>query len=120
MNGNKETETLIETLMLDLVDWTIERERSCGQVMPAWRKEHAELPFWDEANRRGLIKTEIVNRRCVIRPTSLGLILSELRRVSTKQVRQLRSNATVNASLVLAISSDSSDMGIAKPEELCS
>jgi hypothetical protein len=98
MNGNKEMETSIDALMLNLVDWTIERVRTCGQVMPAWRKSHAELPFWEEANRRGLIKTEIVNRRCVIKPTSLGLILAELRRESTKQVRQLRSHATANAS----------------------
>jgi hypothetical protein len=96
MNEKKETETLIETLMLNLVDWTIERERTCGQVMPAWLKSHSELPFWEEAKRRGLITTEIVNRRRVIKPTSLGLILSELRRESTKQVRQLRSNATAN------------------------
>jgi hypothetical protein len=83
-------ETLIETLTLDLVDRMIEREQTCGEPMPAWRKSHPELPFWKEANRRGLVKTEIVNRRRVVRPTSLGLILSELRRESTKQARRPR------------------------------
>jgi hypothetical protein len=85
-------DTVIEPLILDLVDWVIQQERTCQQLMDVWRMRRARLRIWQEANRRGLIMTDIVNGHCVVKPTSLGLILAELRRETRRQARQSRSS----------------------------
>jgi hypothetical protein len=83
-------DTMIEPLILDLVDWLAERARNYEQVMHAWGRSRSTLLIWEEANRRRLVTTQIVKGRCVVKPTSLGLILGELRRESRRQVRQFR------------------------------
>jgi hypothetical protein len=81
--------TAIEPVVLDLVDWLAEQERTYDQVKQVRRRYRSRLPIWEEATRRGLVMTKIVNGRCVAKPTSLGLILGELRREARRQVRQL-------------------------------
>ncbi len=88
---------VIEPVILDLIDWLVERERTCEEAMSAWGRPRSRLPIWNEANRRGLVMTETVNRRCVVRPTELGLILGELRREMRRQVQQPRPRATSSA-----------------------
>lgn len=83
-------DTAIEPLIFDLVDWLLERERTYDQVMHAWRSSSSTLPIWDEANRRGLVMTETVNGGRVVKATSLGLIVGELRRETRRQKRQRR------------------------------
>jgi hypothetical protein len=82
---NRATNTAIEPLVLDLVDWLAERERTYKQVKHVRRRYHSRLPIWEEATRRGLVMVKIVNGRCVAKPTSLGLILGELRRETRRQ-----------------------------------
>jgi hypothetical protein len=81
----------IESVVLDLVDWLAARERTCEEVVHAWQSR-TTLPIWQEAHRRELVINESVNGRCIVRPTSLGLILGELRRAMRRQVRQPRSD----------------------------
>ena len=85
--GNIAMSTAIEPLVLDLVDWLAERERTYKQVKRVRRRYHSRLPIWEEATRRGLVITKLVNGRCVAKPTSLGLILGELRRETRRHVR---------------------------------
>jgi hypothetical protein len=94
---NTNMESVIESLILDLVDWLAKRERNYEQVMHAWGRSRSRLLIWEEANRRGLVTTQIVKGRCVVKPTSLGLILGELRRESRRQVWQFRASATSKA-----------------------
>jgi hypothetical protein len=74
----------LETLILDLLEWVENRERTYKEVMEAWRTSCPRLPVWEDANDRGLIATEHVNGRSIVRITSSGLALLEQRRPSLK------------------------------------
>jgi|SRR5947209_15387877 len=69
---------------LDLVDWLAVRERTYEEMICAWANAGC-VPIWEEAMRAGLITKHMVNERCVMRPTSLGLIEAEFR----KELRRL-------------------------------
>ena len=51
-------DTVVEALILDLLDWVAKRERSYEEVMAAWRTSCPKLPVWEDANDRGFIETE--------------------------------------------------------------
>ncbi|MGA2038496.1 MAG: hypothetical protein ABSH42_04400 [Bryobacteraceae bacterium] len=70
----------VEALIVDLLEWVASRERTYEEVMDAWRTSCPKLPVWEDANDRGLITTEHVNGRSIIRVTPLGLALSRAAR----------------------------------------
>jgi hypothetical protein len=72
-------DTVVETLILDLLEWLAKRDRSYEEVMDAWRTSCPRLPVWEEANDRGLVVREDVNGRCIVRITSSGLAHLEQR-----------------------------------------
>jgi hypothetical protein len=69
------TDPVSEALILDLLEWLANGERTYEEVMDAWRTSCPRLTVWEDANDRGLIATEQVNGRKVIRPSSSGLAL---------------------------------------------
>jgi hypothetical protein len=73
-------DTVVEALILDLLEWVAIRDRSYEEVMDAWRTSCPKLPVWEDANDRGLVRSERVNGRTVVRITSSGLALLERRR----------------------------------------
>jgi hypothetical protein len=72
--------TVVEALILDLLEWATERDRTYEEPMGAWRTSCPRLPVWEEANDRGLVVRENVNGRCVVRITSLGRAFLEQQR----------------------------------------
>jgi len=84
-------DTVIEALILDLLDWLAKRDRSYEEVMDAWRTSCPRLPVWEDANDRGLVMSEEVNGRWIVRVTSLGLALLEQHK-SSPRVPQLPQN----------------------------
>jgi hypothetical protein len=70
-------DTVVEALILDLLDWVAIRERSYEEVMDAWRTSCPKLPVWEDANDRGLVTSERVNGRTIVRITPSGLALLE-------------------------------------------
>ncbi len=70
-------DTVVEALILDLLEWVAIRDRSYEEVMDAWRTSCPKLPVWEDANDRGLVRSERVNGRSVVRITSSGLALLE-------------------------------------------
>jgi hypothetical protein len=70
----------VETLILDLLEWVANGERSYEEVMDAWRTSCPRLPVWEDANDRGLVAREYVDGRCIVRITPSGLALVEQRR----------------------------------------
>ena len=82
-------DTIVEALILDLLDWLAERDRSYEEVMDAWRTSCPKLPVWEDANDRGLVMRDELNGRCIIRLTASGLALLEQRRLSTCEVSGL-------------------------------
>jgi len=77
MQGQRDP--VIEPLILDLLGWLAKGERTYEEVMDAWRTSCPRLTVWEDANDRGLIATEQVNGRKVIRPSSSGLTLLKQR-----------------------------------------
>ena len=65
----------VESLIRDLVEWVASRDRTYAETMDAWRTSCPRLQVWEEANGRGLITTEQVNGRTVVRLTSAGRAL---------------------------------------------
>lgn len=77
-------DTVVEALILELLQWLAKRERSYEEVMDAWRTSCPRLPVWEDANDRGLVMKEEVNGRCIVRITSSGLALLQQRRPSPR------------------------------------
>jgi hypothetical protein len=73
------TDPVVEGLILDLLQWLANGERTYEEVMDAWRTSCPRLPVWEDANDRGLVTSERVNGRTVIRASSSGLALLEQR-----------------------------------------
>jgi hypothetical protein len=78
------TDPLIETLILDLLQWLRNGERSYEEVMDAWRTSCPRLPVWEDAKDRGLITSEHVNGREIVRATALGQALLGPTRAGSK------------------------------------
>jgi hypothetical protein len=72
---------IVESLILDLLEWVANGERSYDQVMDAWRTSCPRLPVWEDANDRGLVIKEQVNGHLYVRITSSGLALLEQRKL---------------------------------------
>jgi len=77
--GNSAKDPVIEALILDLLQWLANGERTYEDVMEAWRTSCPRLTVWEDANDRGLVASEQVNGRKVIRPSSSGLALLDQR-----------------------------------------
>jgi DNA-binding PadR family transcriptional regulator len=71
----------VEALILDLLVWVASGEKSYEEVMDAWRTSCPGLPVWEDANDRGLIATERVNGRSIVRITPSGLALLQRRKL---------------------------------------
>jgi len=72
---------IVESLILDLLEWVANGERSYDQVMDAWRTSCPRLPVWEDANDRGLVTKAQVNDHLYVRITSSGLALLEQRKL---------------------------------------
>jgi hypothetical protein len=46
----------VENLILDLLEWVSDRERTYEDTMSAWRTSCPRLPVWEDANDRGLVE----------------------------------------------------------------
>lgn len=73
---------VVESLILDLLEWVASSERTYGEVMDAWRTSCPKLPVWEDANDRGLVAVERVNGRSIVRLTSSGLAVLGQRKPS--------------------------------------
>jgi hypothetical protein len=74
------TDTVVEALILDLLEWLAARERSYEEVMDAWRTSCPKLPIWEDASDRGLVTREDRGGRCVVGVSPSGRALLDRRR----------------------------------------
>jgi hypothetical protein len=72
-------DTVVEALILDLLEWVAKRERTYEEVMDAWRTSCPKLPVWEDANDRGLVMKQEVKDRSVIALTASGRALLKQR-----------------------------------------
>ena len=73
-------DAVVEALIVDLLEWVANRERSYDEVMDAWRTTCPKLPVWEDAYDRGLITTEDVQGRWIVRISPSGLALLDRRK----------------------------------------
>ena len=71
---------VVESLILDLLEWVARRERTYEEVIDAWRTSCPRLPVWEDANERGLLMTAAVNGNMMVQVTAAGSALLEQRR----------------------------------------
>ena len=71
----------MEALILDLLEFVAVRERTYEEVLDAWRTSCPRLPVWEEANERGLLRTERIEGHRVVRVTDAGRELLSQRRL---------------------------------------
>lgn len=69
-----------ETLILDLLEWLGERDRTYEETMEAWRTSCPKFPVWEDATDRGLVSMDFAQGRNIVRITSAGLALLQQRR----------------------------------------
>ena len=69
----------VESLILDLLEWVANGERSYDEVMDAWRTSCPRFPVWEDANDRGLVAKQLVDGRIVVKVTPSGMALLEQR-----------------------------------------
>lgn len=49
------TDLVVDSLVLDLLEWIGPDPRPYGEVLEAWRTSCPRLPVWEEANDRGFV-----------------------------------------------------------------
>ena len=74
------SDTTIENLILDLVEWVGCRERTYEETMEAWRTSCPRLPVWEDATDRGLVERVFADGRATVRATAAGLRLLQTKR----------------------------------------
>ena len=72
----------VDALILDLLQWLADGERTYEEVMGAWRTSCPRLPVWEDSNDRGFVTTAQTNGRLIVRITPAGRALLEERRPS--------------------------------------
>ena len=66
------TDSVVESLILNLLEWVTIRERTYEETMDAWRTSCPKLPVWEEANDRGFLSIVNANGLRVVMVTPRG------------------------------------------------
>jgi len=66
-------DAVVESLLIDLLEWLAGGERPYEDVMSAWRTSCPKLPIWEEATDRALVALEKRNGKIVVVVTEQGL-----------------------------------------------
>jgi hypothetical protein len=78
----------VENLILDLIEWVARTDHTYQETFDAWRTSCPRLTVWEDAKERGLLTSEVVNGRTLVRPTLAALsLLKERRRETYDQLR---------------------------------
>jgi hypothetical protein len=67
------SDTVVESLIADLLEWLAARDRTYDEVMNAWRTSCPKLPVWEDANDRGLV----IREESIVRPSAVGFAYLE-------------------------------------------
>ena len=77
-------DAVVDALILDLLEWLANGERTYREVVDIWRTSCPRLPVWEDANDRGLVAREHVKGREVVRITPAGVAYLQQRRPPQK------------------------------------
>jgi hypothetical protein len=76
------SDSVIESLVLDLLEWVAKQDRCYQETMDDWRTSCPKLPVWEEASDRELIELDAVAGTNVVRITRAGRALLEEHRLA--------------------------------------
>ena len=62
----------VESLILDLLEWLDDRERTYEEVLDAWRTSCPRLPVWEDANDAELVTREYRDGLCIVTLSARG------------------------------------------------
>ena len=66
------TSGVVESLVLDLLEWVAAKDRTYEEVIEAWRTSCPRLPVWEDANDEGFIRLENLSGTSFVRVTAAG------------------------------------------------
>jgi len=72
------TDLVVESLILDLLEWVSKQDRSYAETMDAWRRSCPTLQVWEDSTDRGLIELDAN----LVRLSPAGRALLEEHRLS--------------------------------------
>jgi hypothetical protein len=75
---------VVETLVLDLLEWLSRDERTYEEVMDAWHTSCPKLSVWEEASDRALVTREARNGYSIVRIAPSGAKFVQQRRPSQR------------------------------------
>ena len=73
-------DTVVDNLILDLLQWLATRQRSYEEVMEAWRTSCPKLPVWEDANDLGLVTREEIDGCWMVGVSPSGRALLDRRK----------------------------------------
>ena len=65
-------DAVVDALILDLLEWLSNSERTYQEVIDIWRTSCPRLPVWEDAKDRGFVEQENFNGREIVRITPAG------------------------------------------------
>ena len=66
------SQSVVDTLVLDLVEWVGRTERTYEETMDAWRTSCPRLTVWEDACERGYVQRTLVGDTVLVRVTAVG------------------------------------------------
>jgi D-3-phosphoglycerate dehydrogenase len=81
------SDSTVEGLILDLLEWVDKQDRSYEEVMDAWRTSCPKLPVWEDATDRGLVALDMAHGRDFVRLTPAGRAFLDQHRLAKKTNR---------------------------------
>ena len=77
-------DAVVDALILDLLEWLSNGERTYQEVIDVWRTSCPRLPVWEDARDRGFVAQENFNGREVVRITPAGFAFLQQRKTSQR------------------------------------
>jgi len=74
-------DSVLEDLIIHLLEWVAKQERTYEEVIDAWRTSCPKLPVWEDANDRGLIVIAHNNEKRIVTVTPAGFALLDSQKI---------------------------------------
>ena len=78
------TDSTVDALIVDLLEWLSIRDRTYQEVIDVWRTSCPKLPVWEDARDRGFVAQEHFNAREIVRITPAGVAFLQQRKTSQR------------------------------------
>ena len=75
-------DTIVDALILDLLEWLANGDRTYQETIDIWRTSCPRLPVWEDAKDRGFVALENFNGREMVRITPAGFAFLKQRKTS--------------------------------------